>query len=181
MTDHLDRRTFIQSTAAVSGAGLLAGCGGSGGDSGGSDGESGGDSGGTETADSTPTDTEDGSGGDVPSDVSDYLSDVGNFDGTVADETGTGNVEVTVGAEGNGGAYAFAPAAVRIDAGTDVNWSWTGEGGSHNVVHEEGEFESDLVTESGNDFQHTFESAGVYLYYCQPHKSLGMKGAIIVE
>ncbi|MBX0323037.1 halocyanin domain-containing protein [Halomicroarcula sp. F13] len=186
MTDHLDRRTFVRSTAAVSVAGLLAGCGGSGGDggdggSGGSDGDSGGDDGGTETAESTPTDTESGGSGDVPSEVSEYLSDVGNFDGTVADQTGTGNVNVEVGAEGNGGAYAFAPAAVRIDAGTDVNWSWTGEGGSHNVVHEDGEFESSLVSDSGNDFQHTFESSGVYLYYCEPHKGLGMKGAVVVE
>ncbi|WP_254274187.1 halocyanin domain-containing protein [Haloarcula marina] len=185
MADNLDRRTFIRSTAVVSGVGLLAGCGGSSdGGSGGSDGDSGsgdGNDGSTET-DAEASTTEGGSGSSgVPSEVSEYLSDVDNFDGTVADQTGTGNVEVTVGAEGNGGNYAFGPAAVRIDAGTDVNWAWNGEGGSHNVVHEEGDFESSLVSDSGNDFQHTFEESGVYLYYCQPHKSLGMKGAVIVE
>jgi len=181
MTDDLDRRTFLRSGAAVTGVGLLAGCGGSGSGGGGDGGDGGDTADGGNTADGSDGSDEESGGGGVPSEVSDYLEGVGNFDGTVVDETGSGNVEVTVGAEGNGGAFAFAPAAVRIDAGTDVNWSWTGEGGQHNVVHEDGGFESQLTDESGNDFQNTFENAGTFLYYCEPHKSLGMKGAVIVE
>jgi halocyanin-like protein len=151
----------------------VAGCsGGDGGDA------YGGGGGGEETT--TTEETTAGSDSGVPDEVSEYLSETGNFDGTVADETGSGNVEVQVGAEGNDGNFAFAPPAVRIDAGTDINWTWTGEGGQHNVVHEDGAFESDLIEEGGNDFQHTFEEPGVYLYFCNPHGSLGMKGAVIV-
>jgi halocyanin-like protein len=124
-------------------------------------------------------DGETNGGGDVPSEVSDYLSDANNFDGSVADETGSGNVEVEVGAAGG---LAFGPAAVRIDEGTDINWSWVGAGGSHNVVAEDGTFDSgSTVGGSGNNFQHTFEEAGTYLYFCTPHKASGMKGAVIVE
>jgi halocyanin-like protein len=153
----IDRRTVLRGAGALAVTGMLAGC-------------SGGDS----------DDGEDGSGdGDVPSEVSDYLSDANNFDGSVADETGSGNVEVEVGAA-NG--LAYGPAAVRIDVGTDINWSWTGSGGSHNVVAEDGAFDSgSTVGGSGNNFQHTFEEAGTYLYYCTPHKQSGMKGAVIVE
>lgn len=90
-------------------------------------------------------------------------------------------VEVQVGSEGNGGSFAYSPAAIRIDAGTTVTWNWTGEGGQHNVVHEDGDFESELIGEGGSEFQYTFEDAGSYLYACTPHSALGMKGAVTVE
>jgi halocyanin-like protein len=90
-------------------------------------------------------------------------------------------VTVTVGAQGNGGYLAFDPAAVRVSSGTTVTWEWTGQGGSHNVVAEDGSFESELVAEEGHTFSHTFEESGAYRYYCQPHETLGMNGAVVVE
>jgi halocyanin-like protein len=121
-----------------------------------------------------------GGGGGGPPDFGGYLDDVGNFDGSVADARGQGEVTVAVGSEGNGGNLAFDPPAVHVDAGTTVVWEWTGEGGSHNVIHEGGNFESELTAEGGFTFEHTFESDGIYNYYCQPHKSLGMKGSVVV-
>ncbi|WP_310899647.1 plastocyanin/azurin family copper-binding protein [Haloarcula onubensis] len=67
----------------------------------------------------------------------------------------------------------------RVDAGTTV--TWVGTGNSYNVVHERGDFESDLTAEEGSTFEHTFESAGTYLYYCAPHLGFGMRGAVVVE
>ncbi|MDS0281665.1 plastocyanin/azurin family copper-binding protein [Halomicroarcula sp. S3CR25-11] len=49
------------------------------------------------------------------------------------------------------------------------------------MVHERGDFESDLTAEEGSTFEHTFESAGTYLYYCAPHLGFGMRGAVVVE
>ncbi|MFB6169249.1 MAG: halocyanin domain-containing protein [Haloferacaceae archaeon] len=109
-----------------------------------------------------------------------YLSNVSNYDGSVTDRTGRSEVTVEVGAEGNGGAFAFAPAAVRISTGTTVVWEWTGKGGSHNVVHEGDAFASKLVESAGHTFAHTFESTGEYKYVCTPHRSLGMKGVVVV-
>jgi len=109
-----------------------------------------------------------------------YLDDVENFDGTVVDARGDETVTIANGAEGNGDAFAFDPPAIHVDAGTTVVWEWTGEGGQHNVVHRDGVFESDLADEDGHTFEHTFEETGVYLYYCQPHEGLGMKGAVVV-
>jgi hypothetical protein len=34
--------------------------------------------------------------------------------------------------------------------------------------------------EAGATFEHTFETEGVYHYYCIPHESLGMLGSVIV-
>ena len=123
---------------------------------------------------------DEGGGGGGQPDFGGYLDDVGNFDGSVVDATGQDEVTVEVGAEGNGGNLAFGPVAVHVDSGATVVWEWTGEGGSHNVVSEAGAFESDLVSEQGSTFERTFEEDGLYNYFCQPHKSVGMKGSVVV-
>jgi halocyanin-like protein len=112
-------------------------------------------------------------------DYGSWFDDVSNYDGTV-DERGSSEVTVTVGAEGNNGNYGFGPAAVRVDPGTTVVWEWTGKGNGHNVVAEDGSFESELSTEAGHTFEQTFEEPGVYKYACVPHKMMGMKGAVVV-
>lgn len=160
-----DRRSFVRAIGAVAIAGTVAGC------SGGA---------GTENS-STPTPSS-GTESGVPGAVSEYLSDVGNFDGTLTDETGSDSVTVEVGTEANGGAFGFTPAAVKISTGTTVTWEWTGEGSQHNVVAEEGaSFESEQTAEAGFTFEQTFEETGVVTYYCLPHKGIGMKGAVVVE
>jgi len=102
-----------------------------------------------------------------------------NFDG-VADRTGRATVTVQVGAEGNGGYYAFEPPAVRVSRGTTVRWAWTGKGGAHDVIARDGRFESERATSDDTTFSRTFETTGTHRYYCTPHRSLGMKGAIVV-
>ncbi|MFB6301753.1 MAG: halocyanin domain-containing protein [Haloferacaceae archaeon] len=109
-----------------------------------------------------------------------WMSGVGNYS-EVVDKTGSGSVTIQVGAEGNGGAFAFGPAAVQVDPGTKITWEWTGEGGQHNVVAQSGaDFQSQLTGEAGFTFSQTFDSEGVIKYYCQPHRSLGMKGVVVV-
>ena len=119
-----------------------------------------------------------GGAGNVPSEVDDYLSEAIEYNGSLEDMTGEDEATVEVGAGSNG--LAFSPAAIQVDSGTTVTWEWTGEGGAHNVVHEDGEFESDLQEEDGATFEHTFEEEGNFLYYCNPHRSQGMKGAVVV-
>jgi halocyanin-like protein len=110
-------------------------------------------------------------------DFGEWFEDVDNYDG-IQDQTGNDQVTVTVGSEANGGNFGFDPAAIRVDPETDVVWEW--RAGSHNVVHQEGDFESEITEEEGFTFTQTFDEEGVYLYYCSPHRSLGMKGAVVV-
>ncbi|PSP93979.1 halocyanin domain-containing protein [Halobacteriales archaeon QS_4_62_28] len=191
MTDSLDRRTVLRSTGAVVTAGLLAGCGGDGGEDGSGDDDGGGgeDGGTTDTETDTPTETEmstETEGGETAGasqEVSEYLSETSNFDGSVSTMTDQDTVTVTVGAEANGGAFGFDPAAINVSTGTTVQFEWTGEGGNHNVVSDgDGPLDSgEAVGEEGVNYEYTFEEAGTYLYYCTPHETLGMKGAIVVE
>lgn len=116
-----------------------------------------------------------------------YLSETPNFDGTTTDATGTDEVIVNVGA---GTGFQFSPPAIVVDPGTTVRWNWTGEGGAHNVYHDD---QSDLVDEQlfysggpvleeGVNYEFTFEEdlAGFHPYVCIPHRSQEMKGVVVV-
>jgi halocyanin-like protein len=111
-------------------------------------------------------------------DFEEWFGNVSNYEGIV-DMRGAETVSVAVGAAGNGGGFAFEPAAVRVDPGTEVTWEWTGEGGVHNVAAEDGSYESEMVSDAGETFAHAFDGEGVSLYACSPHKTMGMKGAVV--
>ncbi|MDH5019316.1 halocyanin domain-containing protein [Halobacterium rubrum] len=105
-----------------------------------------------------------------------------NFD-DVVDETGSSSVTVEVGAEGNGGPFANTPAAVKVEQGTTVSFEWVSNG--HNVVLEDAPDGSDwsgveALKNEGYSHEHTFETTGVYKYYCDPHLQMGMKGVVEV-
>jgi halocyanin-like protein len=113
-----------------------------------------------------------------------------NYDGSLIDLTGEDTVTVDVGAEGNTGNFAFGPPGIVISAGTEVEWSWTGEGNPHNVeaIPEEQLGESDYTFSSGEavggsgvQYSRSFEDPGIALYHCEPHLSLGMKGGIAIQ
>lgn len=115
--------------------------------------------------------TGDGKGGATPT-----------YAGAV-DRRGQDSVTVDVGASGNGGSFAFAPTAVWVDPGTTITFEWSSN--THNVVVESqpdgaGWSGHENVEDSGFSFSHTFETGGVYTYYCNPHLGMGMKGGIAV-
>ena len=189
--DDLDRRRFIASIGTVVAGASIAGCAAPGTTS--SEGEqspsaeteadaSTETAAPTETATAAETEAAASGSGDVPSSVSSYLSDTSNFDGSVTDATDQDSVTVDVGASGNNGNFAYAPAAIEISTGTTVQWEWTGKGAAHNVVAEDETFNSgSSASGTGVKFEYTFEETGVYNYYCTPHKALGMKGSVIVR
>lgn len=158
-----DRRRFLRAAGALATAGVVAGCSG------------------------------DTSGEEVSADalseedrqrIDAWLQDAGNYDGSFAEPERGPPYEalVDVGAQGNGGHLAFDPPAWVIPTGETVVWQWTGRGGSHNVVSAG---DSDVQFRSGDPktsgkYERTFDTAGVALYYCKPHRSAGMKGAIAV-
>ena len=123
-----------------------------------------------------------GGGGTTVPAWPDYLSGANGFDeASVADERGSDSVTVEVGAGANG--FAYNPTTLWISPGTTVQFEWTGQGGGHNVVSNDGPAELDSgspVSESGVNYEYTFENAGINTYYCNPHETSGMKGGIAV-
>lgn len=118
-----------------------------------------------------------GGGSDGPAGYGDWFDGVDSYDGLV-DRTGTGRTTVEVGA---GSGLSFAPAAIEVDPGTTVVWKWTGAGGRHNVVERDDAFASPYHQTQGSTFEHAFETAGTFPYYCVPHRSAGMRGGVTVS
>lgn len=120
-----------------------------------------------------------GDGGDGASDerVSEWLSDARGYESTV-DRTDAREVRVMVGA---GDGFSFDPAGLRVAPLTTVVWEWTGQGDQHNVVNERDRFHSEFAGSEGYTYRHEFPDSGGFRYYCKPHRSVGMKGAVVVE
>lgn len=147
------RRRVLKAAGAIAAVGVLAGC--------------------TDSGDNGSG----GNGDSQPGSVDEWLSNTDNYD-SIEDLHGEDSVTVEVGAQGNSDANAFAPAAIRISPGTTVTWEWVD--GYHNVVATDGEFDSGSAEQDGS-FEHIFDEAGTFYYYCDPHRSIDMKGAVVVE
>lgn len=87
-----------------------------------------------------------------------------------------------------GGDLRFSPAAVTVSTGDTVEWVW--DAGGHNVVADStpdgtewsGTDGAPTATyAAGHTYTHTFDIAGEYTYYCDPHRGRGMTGSITVE
>jgi len=80
--------------------------------------------------------------------------------------------------------HDFAPAEIKIKANQTVRWVWVT--GTHNVISgsactPDGAFSSGTTDATPNTFEHKFEKAGSFPYFCDPHCGVGMKGKITVE
>jgi len=108
-----------------------------------------------------------------------YLGDArgGNFE----DLRGRSELTVEVGVGSSN--FAFDPTKIWIDPGTTVTFSWQSVG--HNVLPKSTPSDSgwegyEPLENSGFTYSHTFETEGIYTYFCDPHEDLGMKGGIAV-
>jgi len=93
--------------------------------------------------------------------------------------------EVTV---GPGGELVFDPDELEITPGTTVRWVW--DSNNHNIVVDEQpegagwegtEGGPGTTYNTGHTYTHTFETTGTYEYACEPHRSAGMLGTVIVS
>ncbi|WP_336326537.1 cupredoxin domain-containing protein [Halovenus sp. HT40] len=105
-------------------------------------------------------------------------------------EEPSATAEVSLQTEGD--QHHFAPHMVWVEPGGTV--TWVSESGQHDAVayHPDNgdkplripegaeSWDSGLLTEAGETFSHTFETEGVYDYFCTPHEAVGMVGTVIV-
>ena len=68
----------------------------------------------------------------------------------------------------------------RIDVGDTVTWVPTSKG--HNVEFIAGPdgWDSPKKSKLSKEYTYTFNTPGVYLYQCTPHKSMGMIAIVVV-
>ena len=81
----------------------------------------------------------------------------------------------------DGAGTRFSPANDTVAVGATVTWTIR-SGAPHTVTATDGSFDSGSRN-NGQTFQHTFDAAGTYRYYCRFHGSPqgGMRGVIVVQ
>ena len=76
----------------------------------------------------------------------------------------------------------FSPSTVTINEGDSIRFFWDGQFLPHNAVEENETFDSgDTATDEDYQFVFVFGLNGTFDYHCEPHRSLGMIGQIIVN
>lgn len=80
-------------------------------------------------------------------------------------------------------ATSFEPSTITIKVGETVTWKW--QTGTHDVESgtsctPDGKFSSGEPV-SGADFEHKFDTAGTFDYFCSVHCAGGMVGKVIVQ
>ena len=80
----------------------------------------------------------------------------------------------------DGAKMAYSEDISRIDVGDTITWVSTSKG--HNVEFIAGPEGATLPKKSkmNKDVSVTFDTPGVYLYQCTPHKGLGMIALVVV-
>ena len=133
-------------------------------------------------SDDEETEEEDDTGDDpVDMDaIDDHLADANGYDGDLQDHRGEDTLAIDVGDPDGGNDYRFDPVAPEIDTGTTVEWTWVDDG-THSVSHEADDPAFDSDAQEDYEFEHTFDEAGTFLYYCGPHRAQGHLGAIVVH
>ena len=80
----------------------------------------------------------------------------------------------------DGAKMVYSEDITRIDVGDTVTWVPTSKG--HNVEFIAGPdgWDSPKKSKLSKQYTYTFDTPGVYLYQCTPHKSMGMIAIVVV-
>ena len=80
----------------------------------------------------------------------------------------------------DGAKMVYSQDIATIDVGDTILWLPTNKG--HNVEFIAGPdgWEAPKKSKLGKEYAYTFDTPGVYLYQCTPHKSMGMIAIVVV-
>ena len=80
----------------------------------------------------------------------------------------------------DGAKMVYSEDIARIDVGDTITWLPKSKG--HNVEFIAGPdgWEAPKKSKLGKEYAYTFDTPGVYLYQCTPHKSMGMIAVVVV-
>ncbi len=77
--------------------------------------------------------------------------------------------------------FAFTPAHIEINRGARVRWINT-TNTFHTVTPDtHSEWQRWATTTAADTFEHVFATAGDFAYFCEPHRTIGMIGSILVR
>ena len=80
--------------------------------------------------------------------------------------------------DANGNRMVYSQEVAKIDVGDTVIWLPASKG--HNVEIISSPNKMKFKSKNGKEAKITFDTPGIYYYWCTPHKSMGMIGLIVV-
>ena len=80
--------------------------------------------------------------------------------------------------DADGNRMVYSQEIVEIAAGSTVKWVPTDKG--HNVEIIASPNDMKFRSKNGKEASVTFETTGIYYYWCTPHKGMGMIGLVVV-
>ena len=88
----------------------------------------------------------------------------------------------TVTVDGFGTNIRFVPDTLTINEGDTIRFLWSGQLLPHNAIEENELFNSgDAMRNVDYTYTFNYTQSGVYEFYCEPHRDLGMVGQITVN
>ena len=80
--------------------------------------------------------------------------------------------------DANGNRMVYSQEVLEVSAGSTVKWVPTDKG--HNVEIIASPNDMKFKSKNGKEATVTFETPGIYYYWCTPHKGMGMIGLVVV-
>ena len=80
--------------------------------------------------------------------------------------------------DSDGNRMVYSQEIVRVEVGSTVIWIPTNKG--HNVEMKASPNDMKFRSKNGKEASITFETPGIYYYWCTPHKGMGMIGLVVV-
>ena len=80
--------------------------------------------------------------------------------------------------DADGNKMVYSAEIARVDVGDTITWVPTTKG--HNVEMIASPNDMKFKSKNGKEAKITFEDPGLYLYWCTPHKGMGMIGLVVV-
>lgn len=80
--------------------------------------------------------------------------------------------------DADGNRMVYSQEIIEIAAGSTVKWVPTDKG--HNVEIIASPNDMKFKSKNGKEASVTFETPGIYYYWCTPHKGMGMIGLVVV-
>ena len=80
----------------------------------------------------------------------------------------------------DGAKMVYSEDITRIDVGDTITWVPTSKGHNVEIVAAPDGFDIPKKSKNNKEVSITFDTPGIYYYWCTPHKSMGMIALVVV-
>ena len=80
----------------------------------------------------------------------------------------------------DGAKMVYSEDVVEVNVGDTITWKAKSKGHNVEFISLPKGMKKIKKSKMNKDYSYTFQTAGIYLYQCTPHKSMGMIGLVVV-